>query len=239
MIFNKIKFIDSNYDFIMKILTKKRGYLVIPAASSLATIQVSKNYKLSLQQARLAIFDSGFFCLSLIFLKFKIFKKFSGYKFIKFFLNDNNQKNKKILLLDPNLIESKKNYLLMKTYKFKFIKNYVCPHYSADKMQDSKLINLVNKYKPEIILINIAGGVQEPLARYLENNINFRLISVCSGAAISFFTGAQAPITDLVDKLYLGWLYRIIYNPRNLARVISSLKLFIIIINSKIFIKKI
>ena len=36
---------------------------------------------------------------------------------------------------------------------------------------------------------------------------------LCTGGAISFFTGDQAPINNFIDKYYLGWLIRFIYNP--------------------------
>jgi len=237
LIFNKIKFLDANYDFFIKSLKKDGGYLVMPAASSLSEINNNIIYKKALTESTFAIFDSGFFCFCLLVLKFKKFRKFSGYKFIKSFLNDNKNKNSKILLLDPNQIESRKNYLLMKKKKFKYIKNYLCPIYNSANIEDKKLITLINKYKPNFIIINIAGGIQEPLALYIKKNTHFKLISICSGAAIAFLTGAQAPINDLIDKYYLGWLFRIICRPQNILRVIFSLRLIFIVLKSKITIQ--
>jgi len=99
------------------------------------------------------------------------------------------------------------------------------------------LINLIKKYRPEIILINIAGGVQEPLAFYIKKKINFKTLSICSGAAISFMTGVQAPINDTIDNFYLGWFFRLLYNPSSIIRVFSSFRLFQIIFNSKLKIR--
>ena len=58
---------------------------------------------------------------------------------------------------------------------------------------------------------------------------------MCTGAAISFFTGDQAPINVFFDKIYLGWLIRIIFNPRVfLLRYIKTLKLINIVLNNNI-----
>ena len=39
-------------------------------------------------------------------------------------------------------------------------------------------------------------------------------------------TGEQAPINKIVDKFYLGWLVRLLYNPREyFIRTILSFKL--------------
>lgn len=239
LIFRKIKFYDVSYGFVIKHLKKSGGYLVMPAASSLSQIDKNHNYTTSLKKSAFAIFDSGFFCFCLIILKLKKFNKFSGYKFVKNFLEDNSNKNDKILLLDPDRFESKKNYLLMKKHKFKYIKQYVCPIYNRTNFKDKKLLILIKKYKPKMILINIAGGVQEPLALFIKKNIRFKICTICSGAAIAFFTGVQAPINYLIDKYYLGWLLRIIYNPKNFIRIIFSLRLLYIVLKTKVVVKSI
>jgi UDP-N-acetyl-D-mannosaminuronic acid transferase (WecB/TagA/CpsF family) len=235
--FKGINFYDADYNFVIKKIITNKGYLVIPAASSLSSIVRMPIYKKALKNSEVAIFDSGFFCFCLMFLKFKIFKKFSGYKFMKYFLLDKKMKKKKILSLDPTLKDSELNYSYLKSRKFKFVKNYTCPMYNPYRIEDKQLINLIKKYKPNIILINIAGGVQEPLAMYIENKLNFRITSICSGAAISFFTGTQAPINDIIDNLYLGWFARLLYKPQSIIRIISSLSLFKIVHIYKVKIK--
>ena len=43
--------------------------------------------------------------------------------------------------------------------------------------------------------------------------LKFKTTILCTGGAISFFTGDQAPINNFIDKLYLGWLVRLVFNP--------------------------
>ena len=232
--FKGINFIDSNYNYLIDFLIKKKGYIVMPAASSLSSIENNSLYLNSLKKSTVAIFDSGFFCLCLLILKFLKFKKFSGYKFLKFFLNDKNLKNRKVLSLDPTIKDAKLNNSYLKFKKFKFVRNYICPIYDFKNIVDKNLLTLINKYKPDIVLINIGGGIQEPLALYIKNNSIHKLISICSGAAISYFTGSDAKINKWIDDLYLGWFFRIIHNPKMITRVLKSIYLLKLVYFSKL-----
>lgn len=232
-----IKFYNENYTQIKKRLFQKKSYLVIPAASALGNVLFSKNknYLKSLQKARVAIFDSGFFCICLLFLKFKIVKKFSGYKFINSFLSDTAMKSKKILILNSNKKEKKLNTILLNNFKFQFQKHYICPIYNPNLIKDKILIKIINNYKPEVVIINIAGGVQEPLALYLHQNIKIKFVIICSGAAMGFFSGSQSPIGKFTDKYFLGWLVRLIYNPIIfLPRLTKSTLLILIVLFNSI-----
>ena len=144
--------------------------------------------------------------------------------FLKNFLENFNNKDK-ILFIDP----SKKSYYLNKKYlrssKIYNFKSYIAPHYKK-KITDILLLSFIKKYKPRYIIINIGGGTQEPLAIYLRKNIKFKISIMCTGAAIAFMTGEQAPINKLIDKIYLGWLLRIVWDPKlYLGRILKSFKI--------------
>ena len=49
-------------------------------------------------------------------------------------------------------------------------------------------------------MINLGGGIQEILAIYINKNTKFKLSIMCTGAAIAFLTGEQAPINKYVDS---------------------------------------
>jgi UDP-N-acetyl-D-mannosaminuronic acid transferase (WecB/TagA/CpsF family) len=235
-----IKFYNVGYQYVLDILLKGRKYLVIPAAYALARSYYFKKELKALQKSDIAIFDSGFFCFSLRLIKNIKVDKFSGYKFLNFFLDDVRNKNKKILSLDPSFEDLKYNKKYLQFKKFKFVKNYVCPMYQDKVIEDKKLIKIINEYKPEFIISNIAGGKQESLALYITQNATPNSSVICSGAALAFLTGRQAPITNFIDKYYLGWLIRLIYNPKlYLGRILFSFKLFFIVFKNKVKIKNI
>jgi UDP-N-acetyl-D-mannosaminuronic acid transferase (WecB/TagA/CpsF family) len=216
----------------MRYLSIYKGYLVIPAASLLVQFSKKKNWRF-LKGATVAIFDSGLLTLLLkIFINYKI-KKFSGYRFLGHFIEDKSIQNKRIFSIDPNKVELKANNKLLKK-NFKFVKNYLCQLYTKKNFYDSKLKKEIKNFKPQIIIINIGGGVQEPLAYHLKNEINYKGIIICSGAAISFYTGYQAPISSLIDRMYLGWFIRILYKPKLIMRIVLSFKLFYYFFNYQI-----
>ncbi|MDC0446230.1 WecB/TagA/CpsF family glycosyltransferase [Candidatus Pelagibacter sp.] len=228
--FHNIKFYNNNFNFIFKLIMNG-GYLVAPAASALSKIFENKSYHQSLVHSNVAILDSGFFCILLRILKFEKVEKMSGYRFLKKFLNKKEIKNKKILCIDPTLDEARINKKFLTNLKFKNVLNYTAPFYKKGNITDSNLVNKINKIKPRIIIINIGGEIQEILASYIIKKLKFKVTIICTGAAIGFLTGTQAPINNIIDKIYLGWLFRILYNPRKFfLRTIKSfslIKLFI------------
>lgn len=235
--FFKIKFINDDYRFIIKYLLKKKGYLVAPAASSLIMIKKDQDYLKALQKSSVAIFDSGFFCFLILFLKLKKVKKFSGYKFMNSLIDDENLKNFKILSLEPSIKNLNNNKYLLKLKKFKFVRYYLCPIYNKDLLHDKKLITLIIKYKPKIIIINIGGGIQEKLALYIKNSISWKTSIICTGAALSFFSDTSSffKINKFIDNIYMGWFVRSLNNPIFFYyRVLKSLKLFYLVFRYKI-----
>ena len=224
-----VNFIDENFNIIKKLL-KRGGLLVLPSGPGLSDIKKNVKYHKALKNADIALFDSGYLCL-LLKLKNIHVKKFSGFLFFKKLIHSlTKEPSKKILLIDPNKYESKINYEFLKSKKILKVYNYISPWYNTKNIKDSKLLIKIKKIKPNYIIINLGGGTQERLGSYIKNNINFKPAIICSGAAISFFTKQQAPINIFFDKIYLGWLIRIIYKPSIfLPRYLSAFKLIFLI----------
>ena len=144
-------------------------------------------------------------------------------------LNDNfldqYKKNDKLLLINPSKKSDALNYKYLRSIKIHNFKSYIAPKYKR-KIIDPILLNLIKKFKPRYIIMNIGGGSQEPLAIYIRNNIKFKISIMCTGAAIAFMTGEQAPINKFIDKFYLGWLMRIVWSPKlYLGRILKSFKI--------------
>ena len=114
----------------------------------------------------------------------------------------------------------------MKSKNLNNVKSYVAPIYDSENISDNKILKIIKKNRPRYIIINIGGEVQELLALYIKKKINLKISIFCTGAAIAFLTKRQAPINDMIDKLYLGWLARTLYNPKKFFfRTIKSIAL--------------
>ena len=229
--FKGIKFYNYNFAKLFSIIDEG-GYLVAPAASALTNISDDKIYHESLIKSDVAILDSGFFCILLRIFKGKKVSKFSGYLFLKNFLSLDFSKEIKFLSIDPSQEDSKVNASYLNSNNITNLKNYVAPQYNNQNIFDNNLLEEIKRFQPRYIIINLGGGVQESLALYIKNNTKQKISILCTGAAIAFLTKRQAPINDVIDKFYLGWLARIIFNPRkSLIRTIKSLYLIKHIIN--------
>ena len=240
IIFKGIKFKNYNNDEITKIL-KNKGLFVLPSGPGLSNINNDKVYLRALQKSDQVLLDSGYFVLLLRIIKNISVNKISGYIFFKYLIRYlQKKKSKKIICIDPNNQLSKNNneFLLNKGLNKKKLIHYVAPNYNILKIKDLRLVKLIKKTKPDYIIINIGGGVQEILGYYIKVKFNNKFRIFCTGAAISYFTGDQAPLNKFFDKYYLGWLLRIFYNPRTFfIRYFKAFKLLFIVKNTKIIVK--
>lgn len=101
---------------------------------------------------------------------------------------------------------------------------YLAPHYSERDEQghrhvaDPALVELLEARRPEVVVLNVGGGTQEPLGWHLRRSLSYRPTILCTGAAIAFLTGRQANIPPWADRFYLGWFLRILSSPKQFGR---------------------
>ena len=212
---NKIKFINKfKIKFEKDILTKK--LVTVPAAPAFVENKSNVFYWKALRAADFCVIDSSLFAILARLTGLKIFK-FSGFQLIKESISYLHKKRIKILLVNPGEESGQinKSYLLNNTkLEIDDICSYSAPIYPKHQLiEDFQLLDLANLNKPRLIIINIAGGKQEVLGHFLKQHLSFPTTIICTGAAISFFTGEQANIPNWVDKMHLGWLARIIQSP--------------------------
>lgn len=230
---DNIKFLSLNDDELFSVINKN-GLFVFPAAPALVNIFDDKEYKNSLENSDYVFFDSGFLCIYLSIFKSIKVKKLSGLFFLRKLLSSFKNDNKKIFLIDPNKEHSTSNKNYLNKIGQDNTESYIAPFYK-DKINDQKLIDQINEFRPEYIIINLGGGVQEKLGIYLKKNLREETKIICTGAAIAFLTGFQANIPKIIDQFYLGWFWRILFNPKlYLKRYINAFKLLTVLFKSNI-----
>ena len=236
-LFLGIRFIDCSID---KILFKLRygGLVVVPAAPALVTFDRDKKYHQALKDADIAIFDSGFLCILVrIFHGIKV-KKFSGLEFLKnliSYCSDNAEET--VFLVNTTEDEAYKNKIYLESKNVSIKGDYIAPMY-GDNIEDQNLVKLIKENKPKYVIINLGGGVQEVLGSFIKKeteNCAYKPIVICTGAAIAFLTGSQAKIPTIIDRIYLGWLARCIYNPKVFVpRYLGGFNLIWLVMKNKI-----
>lgn len=210
-----INFYNGSVDGVVNSL-KTGGLLVVPAAPALINIKKDVSYYNSLINADIVIPDSGYMTLVWNLSHRKKINRISGLEFLRTFFEDTDAKKSAVILVNPTEKEAKSNneYLNSIGFSLNETNSYLAPFYDKQDVKDKVLLELLEKQRPQYVLINIGGGTQEKLGSWLKKNLSYKPAIICTGAAIAFLTGQQATIPNWADKFYLGWLMRCIQNPK-------------------------
>lgn len=217
-----------------------RGLIVAPSGTCFRRLQRDDIYRRAMTHADLILPDSGFMVLLWRLLRGKSITRISGLAYLNDLLGrDVFRRDRSILWVLPN--ESARDLALvwLQGHGFLTIADdcYIAPIYGP-RVEDPALLDRIQSRQPGHVVIALSGGVQEKLGFYLREKFlppsdlrpptsDFRLPAIhCIGAALGFVTGYQVAIPNWADRLYLGWLIRLLANPRRFfPRAMSALAL--------------
>lgn len=227
-----VSFFDGPAAAAVEQLQQTRGYVVVPAAPAIVKLRRDAEFRRALIEADMAIADSGFMVLLWRVLRGQKLTRISGLAYLK------------VLLALPNVRRSGASFWILPTKEARekagqWLRGegiavaeerfYVAPRYGA-AVDDATLLALLERTRPEQIIIAIGGGPQEKLGHYLKMHCTFRPAIHCIGAALGFLTGDQVAIPAWADRLYLGWLLRLFAQPRIfIPRLASAWRLPVLI----------
>lgn len=222
-----IRFVDGDFAQVWAMLADG-GVVVVPSGPGLATIDRDTDYYRALVASDLALFDSGLLVLLLRLFKGVRVRKLSGLRFLRGFLAALSAiDHPRLFLVDPNPADSDANRAFINGLGIELTPaaQYIAPLYQ-DPVADPELLRRLSAARPDYVLLNIGGGVQEKLAHVLSRSLDYRPTIICTGAAIAFLTGRQASIPRAADRMALGWLVRCIHSPgRFIPRYAAALRL--------------
>ena len=211
-----LRFFNGDVDEAVAFMRRHGGYLVAPSGTCFARLREDETYRRAVVAADLAIADSGLMVFLWRLLQREKLQRISGFKYLKHLLrNLKGAGNREVFWVLPT--EDAQEKLLDWSRREAFSINrencYVAPRYGSD-VEDRNLLALVEQTRPAHVIVAIGSGAQEKLGFYLRENLSYRLAIHCIGAALGFITGDQRRIPDWADRLYLGWLWRLVAQPR-------------------------
>lgn len=210
-------------------LLSRGALMVVPSAPVLVMVATDPRCRAALSGADFAIVDSAYLRALWWLFKRKWLRRVSGLEFLRNFLASDIAKPRGALfLVNPSDEHRDANLELLRSQGFDITETecYTAPIYDKDRIEDPELLRRLNATRPRYVLLNVGGGVQEPLGLYLKANLSYMPGIICTGAAIAFLTGMQAPISERADAWGLGWLVRSLDDPRQFVpRYLSSLQL--------------
>lgn len=198
------------------------GLLTAPSGPGLACDLVQEpEYRRALQQSDVVLTDSAFMVLLWRLRTGFRLPRNSGLAFLRLWMNREVMKRKgAVFWVMPN--ESERDHtcrwLQHAGYPVEETDLFVAPEYGPGPITDWTLLRMIEARHPQVIYLGIGGGVQERLGLFLRENLSYTPLVLCLGAALAFITGAQVRIPPWVDRIGLGWLWRIASNPSRYGR---------------------
>jgi N-acetylglucosaminyldiphosphoundecaprenol N-acetyl-beta-D-mannosaminyltransferase len=210
-------------------LLAKGGLMVVPSAPVLTMLDTNLECRRALEASDFAIVDSAYLALLWRLLKGKRLTRVSGLEFIRRFVAaPDARKRGSLFLVNPTDEDRDANLSMLREKDFDVSVDecYTAPLYERGAVRDNTLLQLIEAKRPRYVLLNLGGGVQEPLGRFLKQSMSYSAAIICTGAAIAFLTGRQARISPRADAWGLGWLMRSLSDPaRFVPRYLSSIRL--------------
>jgi exopolysaccharide biosynthesis WecB/TagA/CpsF family protein len=222
-----VKFFNGTVDEAVDTMSADGGLLVVPAAPALVKISEDEDYRRALTSADMAIADSGAMVLLWKLFTGRNVERISGLKFLhRLVARLAIHPNERVLFIVPSEDAHEKTIAWLRTVNLTDASDfYIAPRY-AREVRDDALVSKIENHPPAHVVVGIGGGVQEKLGLFLKENLRSRPAIHCIGAALAFLTGDQPPIPMWADRFYLGWLLRLLRQPRIYApRYLSAFKL--------------
>ncbi len=221
-----IQFFNGNVDEALAVMSQQGGYLVAPSGTCFARLREDASYRRAIVEGDLAIADSGLMVVLWRFLRREKLQRISGLKYLKHLLAQLNGPGKReVFWILPTEVAQQKLFDCSARKAFPLVSenSYVAPRYGSD-VKDRNLLSLIDQQRPAHVVIAIGSGAQEKLGYYLRENLAYRPAIHCIGAALGFLTGDQVAIPSWADRLYLGWVFRLVAQPRIfIPRLLSRL----------------
>src|SRR5262245_57916564 len=192
------------------------GYLIAPSGTCFARLCEDERYRSAVLAADLALADSGLMVVLWRFLQREKVERTSGLKYLKHLFGKlHGEGISSVFWVLPSKQAQRKlfHWAHDEAFSIDTLNCYVEAWYGLE-VEDRILLARIEDNRPAHVIIAIGSGPQEKLGYYLRENLSYRPAIHCIGAALGFITGDQAAIPDWADRLHLGWLWRLLAQPR-------------------------
>ena len=223
-----IRFFNGDVEEAIESMRRRGGFLVAPSGTCFARLREDEIYRRAVLAADVTIADSGLMVILWRLFQRQNVKRISGLKYLKVLLGRLKREGiSAVFWVLPGKQAQRKLFKWAQDERFPLGTSncYVAPRYGSE-IEDRILLSLIEGHRPAHVIIAIGSVPQEKLGYYLRENLSYRPAIHCTGAALGFVTGDQVAIPDWADRLYLGWFFRLLAQPRVfIPRLSRALKL--------------
>jgi exopolysaccharide biosynthesis WecB/TagA/CpsF family protein len=211
-----IRFFNGDVDEAVALMFQRGGFLVAPSGTCFARLREDEMYRRAVVGADLAIADSGLLVVLWRLLRRQRVHRISGLKYLTHLVGKlKGEGSEGVFWVLPSESAQQKLFDWSRRQVFPIKRENCCvaPRYGL-KVEDRNLLGVMEKRRPAHVIVAIGSGAQEKLGHYLRESLSYRPAIHCIGAALGFITGDQAAIPDWADRIYFGWLWRLVAQPR-------------------------
>lgn len=179
-----------------------------------------------------------FFKSALIVIKRKTspnsLRVIKGRDFVLSLLNMANEKRYKVFLLGSTIsIISQTKELLSKKYpavRFDFDYNLKLnkdgvPVDTKQKTNEAEVVKRINKFHPKMLFVGFGAPKQEKWVYRHLKDLNTDLVMVCGGT-FDYIAGTRKSVPEVVSRLGMEWLWRLLTGSQSLDRVFNAVVRF-------------
>lgn len=204
-------------------LSQAHGLCVFPSAPGLATLPCDARYRQALVDADTRYVDSGFLTLAWFFLTGERLCRISGLRFLGDFLKSSQLPQQRLLWVQPDAATAAQQQAFLRTLPAASHAFYIAPRYpDTGPIADEELLEVVRTQHPTHIVICLGSGIQEPLGAWLKSHLSAQTTILCTGGALDLLCGTQVKIPTWADRLFLGWLWRILFTPSAVSQKLRA-----------------
>jgi UDP-N-acetyl-D-mannosaminuronic acid transferase (WecB/TagA/CpsF family) len=211
-----LTFLNGSAHDAVERVSRTGGVLTVPAAPALVRLRQDPTYRQAMLSADYAIPDSGLMVLAWRILKGEKLARVSGLVYLRELVHQPEFRESCAVFFVLPSEEAQRKLLAWASANHIRVSEedcYVAPRYALE-LEDPALVEGLTGKRPRHVIIAIGNGPQEKLGVYLRDRLEYRPAFHCIGAALGFLTGDQVAIPDWADRIYLGWLLRLLAQPR-------------------------
>ncbi|HSV62667.1 MAG TPA: WecB/TagA/CpsF family glycosyltransferase [Chthoniobacterales bacterium] len=194
--------------------TRDGGSLVIPAAPALIKLNYDQGYRNAMQNADLALADSGLLVLLSRLALHRPLTRISGMTYFKSLLAQANLSGNAFWIFASESAREHAAAWLRPSGTNTNASNSFVAAAPASSEKDYEILTRIEEEKPKHVIIAMPGGHQEELALYLRDYLLYRPAIHCVGAALNLLSGEEKAIPAWAERGHLGWLFRFFAQPR-------------------------
>ena len=211
-----IRFFNGGPADAVEQLAHTGGYMVVPASPALINLKYEEDYRRALQNADLALADSGLLVVLWRIATGRKLSKVSGIAYLKCLLQRDDLRragNSFWIVSSDDAKDKAIEWLRQRDVHLNQGDFHVAVR-RHDPAEEHALLLQIEKRRPGHIVIALGPGVQEKLGLYFRDYLVYRPNIHCIGAALGFLTGQERAIPEWAERHRLGWLFRLLSQPR-------------------------